>query len=221
MSEETLFNGIIFVTAVVSAIIIFSKSLTMKKRVSKALREFAAMKGLNLGTAKNPGDILYLGKNRGFPFALERVTEYGKPTGNPNPAMQNASPRAGHTTHTFTRMRITMSGLPAGMTVCRVNAIRKLPAVPGAQDVRTGDPDVDGYLIIKGNNAQEVTRFLTPERLKVIKLHLKGREQFDLIENGLRYERKNAVDNVSELNKVYTRMGEFAASFGVKPPTEG
>jgi hypothetical protein len=117
-------------------------------------------------------------------------------------------------------MRITMSGLPAGMSVYRVNATREIPSLPGAQDVRTGDPDIDGYFIVKGKNAEEVTRFLTPERLNALKLHLKGREQFDLMENALRYERKNAVDNVSELNKVYTRMGEFAASFGVTPSAE-
>lgn len=221
MSEETLFNGIIFVAAVVSAILIFSKSLTMNKRVSKALREFAAMKGLNPGTAKNPGDILFIGKNRGFPFVLERVAEHGKPTGNVNPGTQKDPAHAGHAQHTFTRMRITMSGLPSGMSIYRVNATRKIPDMPGAQDVRTGDPDVDGYFIVKGKDAEEVTRFLTPERLNALKIHLKGREHFDLRDNGLRYERKNAADSISELSKLYNKMGEFAASFGVRPPVEG
>ncbi len=220
MSEEQFFNGIIFVAAVVSAIIIFSKSLTMNKRVSKALREFAAMKGLNPGTSKNAGDLVYLGKNRGFPFALERVADYGKHMDNVDPATQKATARAGHPQHTITRMRITMSGLPAGICIYRENETRKIATAAGVRDVRTGDPDVDGYFVIKGKNAEQVIRFLNPERLNALKVYLKGREPFDLTENGLRYERKNAVDKIPELNKLYNRMGEFAASFGVTPPAE-
>ncbi len=220
MSEETLFNGIIFVAAVVSAILIFSKSLTMNKRVSKVLREFAAIKGLNPGTTKNPGDILYTGNNRGFPFILEKVTERRKPADDVN-LLTQTSTRAGYTMHTFTRMRLTMSGLPAGLSVYRENETRKISTAAGAQDIRTGDPDIDGTFVIKGKNAEEVTRFLTPERLNAFKIHLKGREHFDLRDNGLRYERKNATDSISELSRLYNKMGEFAASFGVTPPAEG
>ncbi len=220
MSEEDIFNAILFTAALIATIIMVTKGLTRDRRVRKVWRDFAAMKGLDAGTAKNSGDILYSGKNRGFPFVLERVTQRGKQLGNVHFLGEKIPMRAGDTFHTYTRMRLSMSGLPAGLSISRETIGRKIATAVGAQDIRTGDPEVDGSFVIKGKDPAEVGRFLNSERCNALKVYLRGREEIGLRNNELLYERKNSIENISELSRVYMRMGEFAAAFAPAPPPE-
>lgn len=217
MSEEQLFNGILFVASVIAAVTLFVKVLTRDNRVKKVLREFASMKGLRPGAAKYPGDMLFEGENRGFPFVIERISRRGRAVAEAAPSGEHISLHTGAVTYTTTRMRLILSGLPLGLTVRGDESTRKAAGTARSQDIRTGDPEIDGSFIVKGRNPEEVVLFLSPERLRALKIYLKGREQLELRNNEVLYERKNDVTNISELSRIYKKMGEFAAAFGVPP----
>jgi hypothetical protein len=159
--------------------------------VRQAWRAFAAAKGLREQKPEYPYTLVFKGRNRGFPFVLERLRR-----------------RRGNSQETFTRMTLTLTGLPAGLRIYRETAPGK---APGPRGIETGDSGFDKTFVIRGKNAEDVRGYLTPERRHAVRTYMKELEWVRLLDDGLHWERIGQVTSMRELDRLHTGMGEFAA----------
>jgi hypothetical protein len=73
MDTEGLLYLLIFVAVGVILWIYFKKRIEQDKATKVVWHSFAGMKGLQEGKPEDPSDLLFYGKNQGFPFTLKRV----------------------------------------------------------------------------------------------------------------------------------------------------
>ncbi len=167
------------------------RAIKKDRDVRQVWRAFAAAKGLREQRPEYPYTLVFKGRNQGFPFVLERLRR-----------------RRGNSQQTFTRMTLTLSGLPAGLRVYRETAPDK---ASGPWDVETGDSGFDKAFVIRGKNAEDVRSYLTPERRHAVRTYMRRLEWVRLLDDGLHWERIGQLTSLRELDQLYTGMGEFAA----------
>jgi len=218
MNTEGLLYLLIFVAAGV-ILWIYIKKRTEQDKATKAIwHTFAEMKGLQEGKPEDPSGLLFYGKNQGFPFTLKRVMIEGKPAGRVRLFGQDVTFRRGDTYHTYTQMKIQLFDLPKGLRICSETLLRKVSKTLGAQDIKTGDQELDERVVIKGVDPEEVKHCLTAERCSALKRYLKELDPIEVREDGLYLERKGAIKEMGELERLYSLMGAFALSLSIPRP---
>ncbi len=218
MDAEGLLYLLIFVAAGVVLWIYIKNRMERDKATKAAWHTFAEMKGLQEGKPEDPSDLLFYGKNQGFPFTLKRVMVEGKPVGRVRLFGQDITFRRGDTYHIYTQMRIQLFDLPKGLRICNETLLRKVSKTLGAQDIRTGDQELDETAVIKGVDPEEVKQFLTAERCSAIKKYLRELDPIEVREDAIYLERKGVVKEISDLERLYSLMGTFALSLSRPRP---
>lgn len=217
MNTEGLLYLLIFVAAGV-ILWVYIKKRTERDKATKAVwRTFAGMKGLREGKPEDSSDFFFYGKNQGFPFTLKRVMTEGKPAGTVRLFGQDMTFRRGDTYHIYTQMKVQLIDLPEGLHICKETLLRKVSKTLGAQDIRTGDQELDEAAVIKGVDPEEVKHYLTAERCSALKRYLKELDPIEVREDGLHLERKGMIKEIGELERLYSLMGAFALSFSSPP----
>ncbi|HUL20388.1 MAG TPA: hypothetical protein VLZ10_02970 [Thermodesulfobacteriota bacterium] len=217
MNTEGLLYLLIFVAAGVILWIYIKKRTEQDKATKGVWHAFAEMKGLQEGKPEDASELLFHGQNQGFPFTLKRVMTEGKPAGSVRLFGQDITFRHGDTYHTYTQMKIQLFDLPKGLRIYAETLLRKVSKTLGAQDIRTGDQELDETAMIKGVDPEEVRRYLTAERCSALKRYLKELGPIEVREDGLYLERKGMIKEIGELERLYSLMGAFALSFS-RPP---
>ena len=159
MNTEGLLYLLIFIAAGVILWFYIKKRTERDKATKEMWRTFAGMKGLKEGEPEDPPDLQFYGKNRGFPFTLKRVMIQGKPAGRVRMFGQDITFRRGDTYHTYTQMNMQLFDLPKGLRICGETLLRKVSKTLGAQDIETGDQELDERVVIKGADPEEVRRY--------------------------------------------------------------
>ncbi len=159
--------------------------------------------------SEDASDLLLYGKNQGFPFSLKRVVIEGKPAGRVRLFGQDITFRRGDTSHTYTQMKVQLFDLPKGLRICGETWLRKVSKTLGAQDIRTGDQELDERAVIKGADPEDVRHYLTAERCSALKRYLKELDPIEVREDGLYLERKGVIKEIGELERLYSLMGAF------------
>jgi hypothetical protein len=218
METEGLLYLLIFVAAGVILWIYIKKRMEQDKAAKEGWHIFAGMKGLQEGKPEDPSDLLFYGKNEGFPFTLKRVMIEGKPGGRVRLFGQDITFRRGDTYHTYTQMKMQLFDLPKGLRICGETLLRKVSKTLGAQDIKTGDEELDERVVIKGVDPEEVKHYLTAERCSALKRYLKELDLFEVREDGLHLERKGMIKEIGELERLYSLMGTFASSLSIPRP---
>ncbi len=218
MDTEGLSYLLIFVAAGVILWIYIKKRMERDKATKEMWRTFAGMKGLQEGKPEDASDLLFHGKNQGFPFTLKRVMIEGKPVGRLRLFGQDITFRRGDTYHTYTQMKMQLFDLPKGLRICGETLLRKVSKTLGAQDIKTGDQELDERAVIKGADPEEVRLYLTAERCSALKGYLKELEPIEVQEDGLHLERKGMIKQIGELERLYSLMGTFASSLSRPRP---
>jgi hypothetical protein len=218
MDTEGLLYLLIFVAAGVILWVYIKKRMEQDKATKAVWHTFAKMKGLQEGKPEDPSDLLFYGKNQGFSFTLKRVMVKGKPGGRVRLFGQDITFRRGDTYHTYTKMKMQLFDLPKGLRICSETLLRKMSKTLGAQDIKTGDQELDERAVIKGADPEEVRHYLTAERCSVLKRYLKELDPIEVQEDGLYLERKGVIKETEELERLYSLMGAFALSFSNPQP---
>jgi hypothetical protein len=218
MDTEGLLYLLIFVAAGVVLWIYIKSRIERDKATKEMWRTFARMKGLQEGKPEDPSDLLFRGQNQGFPFVLKRVLIKGKPSGRVRLFGQDVTFRRGDTYHTYTQMKIQLFDLPNGLCICGETLLRKVSKTLGAQDIKTGDQELDERAVIKGVDPEEVKHYLTAERCSALKKYLKELGPIEIREDGLYLERKGVVKEMGELERLFSSMGAFALSLSRPRP---
>jgi len=81
MNTEGFLYLLIFVAAGVILWFYIKNRMEQDKATKAVWHAFAGMKGLQEGKPEDPSDLLFYGKNQGFPFTLKRMMTEGKPAG--------------------------------------------------------------------------------------------------------------------------------------------
>ncbi len=218
MDTQGLLYLLIFVAAGV-VLWIYIKSRIERRKAAKAVwHTFAEMKGLQEGKPEDPSDLFFHGQNQGFPFTLKRVMVEGKPAGTVRLFGQDIAFRRGDTYHTYTQMRIQLFDLPKGLRICNETLLRKVSTTLGAQDIKTGDRELDETAVIKGVAPEEVKHYLTAERCAALKRYLKELDPIEVREDGIHLERKDMIKEIGELERLYSFMRAFALSLSRPRP---
>ena len=218
MNTEGLLYLLIFVAAGVILWIYIRKRMEQDKATKAVWHTFAGMKGLQEGKPEDASDLLFYGKNQGFPFTLKRVMIEGKPAGRVRLFGQDIPFRRGDTYHTYTQMKIRLFDLPKGLRICSETLLRKVSKTLGAQDIKTGDQELDERAVIKGADPEEVRLYLTAKRCSALKRYLKELDPIEVREDGLYLERKGMIKEIGELERLYSLMGAFALSLSRPRP---
>ena len=142
----------------------------------------------------------------------------GKPAGRVRLFGQDITFSRGDTYHTYTQMKMQLFDLPKGLRICGETLLRKVSKALGAQDIKTGDQELDERAVIKGADPEEVRLYLTAERCSALKRYLKELELIEVREDGLHLERKGVIREIGELERLYSLMGAFALSFSSPQP---
>jgi hypothetical protein len=218
MNSEGLIYLLIFVAAGIILWIYIKKRMEQDKATKGVWHTFAGMKGLQEGKPENPSDLIFYGKNQRFPFILKRVMIKGKPGGRVRLFGQDITFRRGDTYHTYTQMNMQLFDLPKGLRICSDTLLRRMSKTLGAQDIRTGDQELDESAVIKGADPEEVRLYLTAERCSALKKYLKELELIEVREDGLHLERKGLIKEIGELERLHSLMGAFALSLSKPRP---
>jgi hypothetical protein len=218
MDTEGLLYLLIFVAAGVILWIYIKKRMEQDKATKEVWHTFAGMKGLQEGKPDDPSGLLFHGKNQGFPFTLKRLMIKGKPGGRVRLFGQDITFRRGDTYHTYTQMKIQLFDLPKSLRICGETLLRKVSKTLGAQDIKTGDQELDETAVIKGVDPEEVKHYLTAERCSALKRYLRELDPIEVREDGLYLERKGVVKEIGELERLYSSMGAFALSLSRPRP---
>jgi hypothetical protein len=218
MDTEGLLYLLIFVAAGVILWIYIKKRMEQDKATKGVWHTFAGMKGLQERKSEEPSGVLFFGKNQGFPFTLKRVMIKGKPGGRVRLFGQDITFRRGDTYHTYTQMKIQLFDLPKGLRICGETLLRKVSKTLGAQDIKTGDQELDETAVIKGVDPEEVKHYLTAERCSALKRYLRELDSIEVREDGLYLERKGMIKEIGELERLYSLMGAFALSLSIPRP---
>jgi hypothetical protein len=189
------------------------------KATKEGWHTFAEMKGLQEEKPEDPSDLLFYGKNQGFPFTLKRVMIKGKPGGRVRLFGQDITFRRGDTYHTYTQMKMQLFDLPKGLRISGETLLRKVSKTLGAQDIRTGDQELDERAMIKGADPEEVRLYLTAERCSALKRYLKELDPVEVREDGLHLERRGMIKEIGELERLYSLTGAFGLSLS-KPQSD-
>ena len=218
MDTEGLLYLLIFVAAGVILWIYIKKRMEQDKTTKGVWRTFAGMKGLQEGKPDDASDLVFYGKNQGFPFTLKRVMIKGKPAGRVRLFGQDITFSRGDTYHTYTQMKMQLFDLPKGLRICGETLLRKMSKTLGAQDIKTGDQELDERAVIKGADPEEVRGYLTTERCSALKRYLKELDPIEVREDGLHLERKGMIKEIGELERLYSLMEAFALSLSTPRP---
>ncbi len=218
MNTEGLLYLLIFVAAGIILLNYIKKRMEQDKATKAVWHAFGEMKGLQEGRPENASELLFRGRNQGFPFTLRRVMSEGKPAGKVRLFGQDITFRRGDTYHTYTQMKIQLFDLPKGLRICRETLLRKVSTTLGAQDIRTGDRELDERAVIKGVDPAQVRQYLTAERCSALKRYLKELDPIEVREDGLHLERKGVIKEIGELERLYSLMGAFALSISRPKP---
>ena len=193
------------------------KTMEREKTAQKVWQTFAGMKGLAEGKGKgkeDDADLVFKGQNQGFPFTLERFLREGKPVGAMKIGGRKVEFKRGDTTDVYTCMKLQLPGLPRGLHVYKEKTGSKIAKALGAQDIIVSEAEFDRAFMVKGDEPEEVKRYLTPRRREVMKRYIQELSEVELREEGLYLEREGQIGDLMELEKLYTRLGEMAAALG-------
>lgn len=181
------------------------------KRLNQIWRDFAQLKGLEELQRKGEGEheviIKFVGKNLGLPFVMESILTEGTPTKIGSVTLSNEDD-----IKIFSRMQISLPGLPRGLRVYKETAWSKLGKAVGMQDIATDDPEFDRAFMVKGKDAREVVDYLTPSRRMALLTQASDMKGLELQEEGLILFRKGQIESMEELETVFSQVGSLAAA---------
>ncbi|MGK7345317.1 MAG: hypothetical protein ACNS63_05865 [Candidatus Nitrospinota bacterium M3_3B_026] len=192
MSLEDVYILLPYILAFLILLWIFKKKIQERGEVDRKWRMFAAERGLS---EEGKGSFVFTGENEGMPFILD---------------VHIVS--AGDTSTTYTRMRVAPPDLPAGFRLRPESRLSRLGKALGTMDVETGDPEFDKTFIVKGDNPEQVRTYLDPDRRHILLRGLKEFGAFEIKEGRLQVERSGLIKDLSELERLFARLGDLAAA---------
>ncbi len=184
--------------------------VTKQKALNQMWREFAQLNALEEqdGDSRDHEAIVsFRGKNQGMPFVLECFATEGTPV-----HVGKLKLSRGEDTRIFTRMRMSLPGLPRGLRVYSETPWSKLGKAVGMQDVKTGDPEFDRHFVVKGRDPQAIVDYLTLSRRIALLGHASGMKGLELQEEGLVLVQPGQVANMEELGRLFSQFGSLAVA---------
>ncbi|MGO9120641.1 MAG: hypothetical protein ACLQPD_23880 [Desulfomonilaceae bacterium] len=208
--QDTLF---ILVLAAACCLIwmYIQRRASARKRLNQIWREFAQLKGLNESHRKSGGEheamMKFQGQNQGLPFVMECIAIEGTPR-----RIGSVQLSTGDDIKIFTRMEISLPGLPRGLRVYRETGRSKLGKAVGMQDISIDDPEFDRAFMVKGKDEREVIDYLTPSRRMALLTQALDMKGLELEEQGLVLFRKGQIGSKDELETVFSQLSSIATS---------
>jgi hypothetical protein len=196
-SSQTWVIGLIIIALVFGLVILFS--YRQRRARVRAWSELASQLGLVCDPGQNAGSQLAMrGDYQGHPLTMDTYTH------------TTGTGKNRHT-HTYTRMVMEVNN-PAGLLLelSREGLSDKIGKRVGAQDIETGDPELDQRLVIRGQPEEAVKRVLTSAALRQPLLSI---SPLDLrLENGeIRYKKSGMEKDKERLRGVFDLLSGLAA----------
>lgn len=181
------------------------------ERRDRAWSLFASLRGLERRERRR--DLLFVGRNQGFPFALERTLTNRSTPLRPGSRIwvSHGEPRL------VTRVRLFLPGLPRGVRVRRSTLKRRLFRWPGPPAISTGDPQFDRAFLVQGEDADEVRTWLTPQHRAALRAAADELACLEVDGQGLVVERRGQISRLQELESLYSRLGDLATRLADAP----
>ncbi len=210
-----LFDAIFVSLILTIAIVVFAfirKAMKGQTSATQIWRDFAKLKNLEEVQGDKYGHeeaiiVAFQGTNQGMPFLLECIATEGTP-------MQVGSLKLsrGEDIRIFTRMQISLPGLPRGLRVYRKKLSGMLGTAIGMQDIGTGDPEFDQAFVVKGNYEREVQDYLTRSRRMALLTQALDMQGLGLQEDGLILFQPDQMAPLEELEKTFSQIGSLATA---------
>lgn len=106
----------------------------------------------------------------------------------------------------FTRFRLGVPDLPAGLKLKSEGFISGISKVFGGQDIEVGDAAFDDRVLVKGTNAEAVRAFLTPPRRREIRRFLDTHSGSVIDGDGISWSRRGRVRDSARLLETIEAM---------------
>ncbi|MBN1888740.1 MAG: hypothetical protein JW850_12155 [Thermoflexales bacterium] len=167
-----------------------------RQRRRQAWTELAERTGLTFEPGGFLGGGRVTGNYRGYDLRLDTFTR-----------------RHGRSSTTYTRIVLSLSN-PTSLELALSNegVFGKLGKLLGAQDIQTGDEELDRRFVVKGQPAEAIVTLLTAGGLRYRLLETPSSFKLELKNQQLYYEQRGAERNVDHLQSTLTLLSELAAA---------
>ena len=118
---------------------------------------------------------------------------------------------AGKSRKTFTRYRVLYPmPLGLGLNLSEQRFFSSIAAIFGSQDIETGDINFDEKVVVKGNQPENVLRFLTPRRRRQVLDLLNEFPQSKINDEQVEWLKSGTVRDAAEIVDTVTRLSSAA-----------
>ncbi len=191
--DNTTF-GILFMGFILLIIVaVVGITITLQQKNARAWKDLAARLGLEVGPVKFFFMPTVSGSYRAHELRLDTFTR-----------------GSGKNSTTYTRVMLALAN-PGGMQLelSGENVFSKIGKALGGQDIETGDAELDGRYVIKGQPESAVLRILMQINLRQRRLEVKG---LHVKVNGdtLYYERRGIESNPETLRALIDLLVDIA-----------
>lgn len=193
MDRETLYYLLAYGAVFVVMLWLFKRRFEETRRTARVWKMFAEERGLS---EDDTIALSFSGENEGLPFKLDAYTV-----------------RTGETHKTYTRMRVFLPDPPKGLHVYQETKMSRLGKALGAQDIEFYDPEFDKNFVVKGENPEEVRRYLTQERRHTLMQYVKDAGPIEIKDGAVILERSGLIGDIPELERLFSRVGDLAQTF--------
>ncbi|UCD24570.1 MAG: hypothetical protein JSW51_01225 [Gemmatimonadota bacterium] len=165
-----------------------------KRKVNEAWRQAAS----RLQLRHNAGDLIawpeLYGRSRGCRVKITVVSKH-----------------QGSGSKKFTRYEITYpQALPFGLSLKEQTAFSGIRRMLGGQDIATGDPTFDDFVVVKSHDSVQATQFLTPARRLSVSRVLSMHPGAEITDSQVKWDSRGAEDRSSALVNNVDRLVDFA-----------
>jgi hypothetical protein len=210
MDKIDLVFGVLVLAGALLVWFYFKSRAAKQNTLNQIWREFAqfnALKELDRDPSDHGVMLAFHGKNQGMVFVLECFATEGTPV-----QVGKLELSRGEDNRIFTRMRLTLPGVPGGLRVYSETPWSKLGKAVGMQDITTGDPEFDRNFVVKGNDPQVVVDYLTPSRRIALLGHASRMKGLELREEGLVLMHSGQIESLQELGQLFSQLGSLAGA---------
>ena len=193
--DDNAFPVLIVVGIVLVMVLAIVFAVWRGRARTQAWEEFAAQSGLSYERGKFMRRPAISGTYRSHELRMDTFTR-----------------SSGESSTTYTQVVLSVSN-PGGMQLelAPENVFNKVGRALGMQDIETGDAELDGRYIIKGQPESAVLRVLMQINLRQKLLEAKH-FHVKLRDNTLRYERQGVESNPEALKSLFDLLSDLADS---------
>ncbi len=183
------------------ALMVITLMLRHVKATQAIWSRFAGRHGLQFQPSPWPVALVHVGGVQGLleglPFEMRPVNK-----------------GSGRNQSTYTRMQVTIPGLPPGLVIRHEGFLGKVGKALGGQDVRLDDPHFDAAFLIKGADPAAVRQYLTLARRDALLLHMREAKGVEVLSGGLVFERRGLIRDEAELDRTIDRLRFLTRALG-------